>query len=126
MAGDPWPRGIEPSCPDLGVAEIRALVLAAPARLLADLGLRQASDAALLKLVAALPALARSDVDYARQRIRMDPSGWYEIEESLAALSTLQEAIWQECRLRLTYRRGDGATIERLVDPLGLVAKGRV
>ena len=39
-------------------------------------------------------------------------------------MTTLQEAIWQGRQLLLTYQRGDESTVERLVDPLGLVAKG--
>jgi len=127
-AGGGWSltEGYRTQLPGLSEAEVQALFLTGPARLLADLGLRQASEAALLKLLAALPAMARRDVVYARQRIHVDPAGWYEAEESVAALPALQEAIWQGRRLCLTYRRGDGATVERLVDPLGLVAKGRV
>src|SRR5215475_14475996 len=42
----------------LNQAEIQALFLATPPRLLADLGLGQAADAALIKLLAALPSMA--------------------------------------------------------------------
>jgi predicted DNA-binding transcriptional regulator YafY len=38
----------------------------------------------------------------------------------------LQEAVWQERRLRMVYQRGDESVVERVVDPLGLVAKGSV
>jgi predicted DNA-binding transcriptional regulator YafY len=41
-------------------------------------------------------------------------------------LPALHEAVWRECRVRLNYQRGDGTTVERVVDPLGLVAKGSV
>ncbi len=127
-AGGGWSlaEGYRARLPGLSDTEIQALFLAGPARLLADLGLRRASEAALLKLLAALPALARRDVEYARQRIHVDPAGWYESAESVAALPALQEAIWQGGQVAITYRRGDGATVERVVAPLGLVAKGRV
>ncbi len=110
----------------LNEAEIQALFLIKPARLLADLGLQQASEAALIKLLAALPSVSRRDAEYARQRVHVDPSGWNRPEEAVPCLPTLQEAVWQERRLQFTYRRGDGAAVERLVDPLGLVAKGSV
>lgn len=109
----------------LTAAELQTLFLPAPPHLLTDLGLRQAAEAALIKLLAALPALARHAAEFARQRIHVDAAGWYQSEESVPCLSTLQEAIWRERKLCLTYQRGDG-TVERLVDPLGLVAKGRV
>jgi len=108
----------------LNEAEIQALFLTRPARLLADLGLRSASEAALIKLLAALPSISRREAEYARQRIHVDVAGWHHTEEAVSCLPTLQEAVWQERKLLLTYQRGDSSTVERLVDPLGLVAKG--
>ena len=108
----------------LNQAEIQALFLTSPPRLLADLGLDKAADAALIKLLAALPAIARRGAEHASQRIHVDTGGWRQSEESVPLLPTLQAAIWQERKLRLAYERGDGASVERLVDPLGLVAKG--
>jgi predicted DNA-binding transcriptional regulator YafY len=110
----------------LTTAEIQTLVLARPSRLLADLGLHQAAEAALLKLLAALPDVVRRDAEYARQRIHVDPTGWNDSEENVTALPILQEAVWQERKLHLTYRRRDEAPVERTVNPLGLVAKGRI
>lgn len=106
-------------------AETQALFLTQPSRLLTDLGLHKASEAALIKLLAALPAMHRRDAEYARQRIHVDPAGWRHSEEAIPYLSTLQEAIWQERKLHFTYQREDTA-VERVVDPLGLVAKGSI
>src|SRR2546425_5019045 len=106
--------------------EIQALFLTGPARLLADLGLHQASEAALIKLLAALPSLSRRNAEYVRQRIYVDTAGWRNTEEAVPYLLTLQDAIWQERKLHFTYLRGDDTTVERLADPLGLVAKGSV
>jgi predicted DNA-binding transcriptional regulator YafY len=119
-------EGYRTNLTGLTSAEMQALLLAKPSRLLADLGLRQAADAALLKLLAALPAMSRRDAEYTRQRLHVDGAGWHEAAEAVPYLLPIQEAIWQERRLRLTYQRGDGATVERLADPLGLVAKGGV
>jgi len=111
----------------LNRAEIQALFLAGPSRLLADLGLEKASDAALIKLLAALPSGNRNDAQYIRQRIHIDISGWHRPEESIPCLPTIQEAIWHERKLLMTYNRGGGCDpVDRLVDPLGLVAKGSV
>jgi len=110
----------------LNEAEIQALFLATPPQLLADLGLHQAADAALIKLMAALPTISRRDAEFARQRIHVDGAGWLRAREAVPFLSTVQEALWQDRKLRLTYQRGDDSTDERLVDPLGLVAKGSI
>ncbi|HEX8186484.1 MAG TPA: YafY family protein, partial [Blastocatellia bacterium] len=104
--------------------EIQALFLVNPSRLLADLGLGKASDAALIKLRAALPSVSRDEAEYARQRIYVDLAGWNHSQETIPHLPALQEAIWRERKLRFTYERTGCDGVERLVDPLGLVAKG--
>jgi predicted DNA-binding transcriptional regulator YafY len=68
----------------------------------------------------------RRGAEYARQRIYIDVTGWSRTEEAVPLLHLLQEAIWQERRVLMTYPRGDCGATERLVDPLGLVAKGSV
>lgn len=110
----------------LNEPEVQALFLTQPTRVLDDLGLQQASEGALIKLLAGLPALARRDAEHSRQRIHIDVAGWRHSEENIAWLPVLQDAVWQERKLHLMYVRGDGVAVERLVDPLGLVAKGRV
>lgn len=108
----------------LSEAELQALFLAQPARVLNDLGLRQAAEAALIKLRAALPALARPDAEHARQRIHIDGAGWRQAREDVPFLPVIQEAVWQDRKLQLSYQRADDTAVERLVEPLGLVAKG--
>lgn len=105
--------------------EIQALFLTKPLRLLADLGLKKASDAAFIKLSAALPSAHRDNAEHARQRVHIDVTGWNHSRESIEFLPVLQEAVWQERKLKFTYERSGGCdAVERLVDPLGLVAKG--
>ncbi len=118
------PEGYRINLTGLSEGEIQSLFLATPARLLADLGLRQAAEGALIKLLAALPSVSRRDAEYARQRIHVDSAGWRRADEIVVSLPTLQEAIWRERKVRFTYQRSDGASAERLTDPLGLVAKG--
>lgn len=108
--------GLKPS-------EIQALFVTTPA--LADLGLDKAADTALVKLLAALPSIYRRDAEYVRQRIHIDVAGWHASGEDVSCLPVFQEAIWQERKLRILYKRGHEETfVERVVDPLGLVAKG--
>jgi predicted DNA-binding transcriptional regulator YafY len=110
----------------LNEAEIQSLFVTRPSRLLADLNLEKASEGALLKLLAALPPLHRRGAEHTRQRILVDVAGWSRSEESVPLLHVLQDAIWQERRVRMRYGRGECGSVERLVDPLGLVAKGSV
>ena len=109
----------------LNEAEIQSLFVTQPPKLLADLRLQKASEGALLKLLAALPAMYRQGAEQARRRIHVDTGGWSKHEEAVPLLPILQEAIWSERKLRFAYQRGPGCEpVEREVDPLGLVAKG--
>ena len=83
-------------------------------------------EGAFIKLLAALPALSRRDAVDIHQRIHIDAAGWDGFDEQAPWLSLLQEAIWQERKLFLSYRRRDESVIECLVDPLGLVAKASI
>ena len=110
----------------LNEAEVQSLFVTKPARLLADLNLEKAAEGALLKLLAALPAIYRRGAEYARQRIHVDVTGWSNADETVPLLHMLQEAVWQERKVRILYGRGECGASERLLDPLGLVAKGSV
>jgi predicted DNA-binding transcriptional regulator YafY len=110
----------------LNEAELQSLFVTKPTRLLADLNLDKAAEGALLKLLAALPSAYRRGVEHARQRIHVDVTGWTNADEATPLLHVLQEAVWQERRVRITYGRGVCGTTVRVVDPLGLVAKGSV
>lgn len=110
----------------LNADEIQALFFGRPDQLLSDLGLHQASEAAFIKLYASLPSASRPGAEHARQRLYIDSAGWRHSPEDITCLPALQEAIWQERKLRFSYERGDGNIAERIVDPLGLIAKGSV
>src|SRR5579863_122106 len=102
-------------------AEINTLFMSGAAGPLKDLGLGKAREDALLKLLAALPSVYRRHAELARQRIHLDAAGWFQQEEPVPLLPLLQEATWNDRRLRLTYLRGRDNTInQRLVDPYGL------
>lgn len=110
----------------LNEAEIQSLFVTKPSRLLADLNLEKAAKGALLKLLAALPAMYRRGAETARQRIYVDVAGWNRTEEAVPLLHVLQDAVWHERKLRMTYGGGGCGAVERIVEPLGLVAKGSV
>ncbi|MGH2516608.1 MAG: helix-turn-helix transcriptional regulator, partial [Ktedonobacterales bacterium] len=67
----------------LNEAEIQALFLTRPPRLLADLGLDKASEAALIKLLAAVPSVSRAGAEDIRQRLHVDVAGWGQPDESV-------------------------------------------
>ncbi|MBS1811394.1 MAG: YafY family transcriptional regulator [Acidobacteria bacterium] len=117
-------EGYRSNLTGLSEAEVQALFLSRPAGLLADLGLDKASEAGLIKLQASLPLPHQRDATFAQERIHVDLTGWNNAKEAVPLLPMLFEAVWNERRLQITYNRGDCDPVERLVDPLGLVAKG--
>ena len=110
----------------LSAAEIQSLFLARPPRLMADLGLKQEAEAALIKLQASLPAGARDEAEFARGRILVDSRGWRDSAESVVCLPVLLDALWRGRRVRFRYSRVLAEVSDRCGDPLGLVAKGSV
>ncbi len=106
--------------------EVAALFMGGPGGPLTDLGVGRALEAAWLKLSAALSLEQRRDAERVRARIHLDAAGWFQSPEPVPYLRVLQEAVWQDRRLDLHYRRADGSELERVVDPYGLVAKASV
>jgi predicted DNA-binding transcriptional regulator YafY len=104
--------------------EAMTVFVGATAHVLADLGLDTAADQAATKLLAALPASMRRDIEYARQRLLVDPLGWDQDDRGAVDpnLAACREGLWQERMLQMQYGRPPE---RRVVAPLGLVAKGR-
>jgi predicted DNA-binding transcriptional regulator YafY len=110
----------------LNESEVQALFVPRPSPLLDDLGLRKAAEGAFLKVLAAVPVLFRRNAEEVRQRIHLDAAGWDRLDEQAPWFSLLLEAVWQERKLVLRYRRRDESVMDYLVDPLGLVAKASI
>src|SRR5262252_7586024 len=70
----------------LNEAEIQALFLTRSPRVLEDLGLGKAAEAAFIKLFAAVPAAMRRDAESASRRIYVDGAGWNQNEETVPFL----------------------------------------
>jgi predicted DNA-binding transcriptional regulator YafY len=108
-------------------AELRSLVIASAPGVLADLGLGPAADRALIKLLAGLPEARRRAAEAARGYLYVDPSGWRRPEEAAPFLPTLELALRNGRQVAIEYERAfDPSIVARVVNPLGLVAKGSV
>ncbi len=119
-------EGYRTNLTGLKETEVRTLFMPGVVGPLSDLGVSKELEAALLKLLAALPSTHQRDVERTRQRLYMDAVGWYHSHEAVPFLQTLQTAVWQDRRVRLTYRKHNSEYTERVVDPLGLVAKAGI
>lgn len=93
----------------------------------AELGLGTVVAAARLKVMAALPPELRTRAGRVSERFHLDAPGWFQSYEELPHLALLAGAVWEAQRVLLTYRRSERAgSVERTVEPLGLVLKGGV
>jgi predicted DNA-binding transcriptional regulator YafY len=59
-----------------------------------------------------------------RRRLHVDADAWWASTTQLDAIAVVQDAVARDRKLAFRYRRASGEEVERLVDPLGLVAKG--
>ncbi|HEX3564563.1 MAG TPA: YafY family protein [Acidimicrobiales bacterium] len=83
--------------------------------------------AALRKLVQALPETFRADAESAASAVVLDPTSWgYDSAPPQAHLNVLQQATVDGFQVRLGYTARDRNESERMVHPLGLVAKRSV
>lgn len=81
---------------------------------------------ALHKIHGALPDLQRHAAEKARQRILLDHRKWYRPPQPSEVLATLRRAVWDDCIVEITYRDRYGTVTQRIIHPLGLVAKAGV
>lgn len=109
--------------PALDEAELRALLMAQP-RVIGDVRLAAAAERAMAKLMAALPVPMRARAALMRQRLYVDVTAWRGSTENVAMLPIVQDAVARDRRLSMKYRKAGREVVERVVDPLGLVAKG--
>jgi predicted DNA-binding transcriptional regulator YafY len=125
-AGGGWRllEGYETKLTGLTAPEIRALFFGRPPKVMADLGLGEAAEAAWIKLEAALPRAARQHAEFVHDRILVDPRRWREASESLESLPALLDALWRERELEFVYESALAEAGSRRVAPLGLVARG--
>lgn len=109
--------------PGLDEAELRAFLMAQP-RIIGNPRLAAAAERALGKLMAAMPEPLREQAASIRQRLYVDTAGWRGTTENLSMLPIVQEAVARDRKLAMQYKPAGRERAERVVDPLGLVAKG--
>jgi predicted DNA-binding transcriptional regulator YafY len=118
-------KGWRTKVPGLDEAELRALLMVQPGAL-GDPRLIAAAERAFGKLMAAMPGPMRSQAESIRARLHIDSTGWRPSREGISMLPIVQDAISRDSKLTFLYKRADGETAPRIVDPLGLVCKQTV
>jgi len=105
--------------------EAEALFLSGLPGPAAELGLGTVVAAARLKVLAALPTELRARASRLVERFHLDAAAWYHADEAVPYLGALSEAVWECQRVQIGYDRGD-KTVDRVLEPLGLVLKAGV
>ena len=105
--------------------EAEALFLSGLPGPAAELGLGTVVAAARLKVLAALPVELRARASRLVERFHLDAAAWYHADEPVPLLGPLSEAVWESQRIQIGYDRGD-KTVDRVLEPLGLVLKAGV
>lgn len=118
-------EGYRKALTQFGEDEIRALFIAGESPL-ADIGLADGRHRALEKLAGALPEAQRRAAQTMRSRIYVDQRRWRQTVQPREHLAALRRAIWDDRRVTLRYRDRNRKVTERVIDPLGLVAKAGV
>lgn len=82
------------------------------------------AKSALRKLVRALPETFRDEAEAAADAIVLDPAAWgASARVRPAMVDTLQDAVVRRRRVTITYTAWERESVERVVDPWGLVSK---
>ncbi|MEK4851207.1 YafY family protein [Paenibacillus sp. FSL H7-0756] len=115
-------EGYRNSLSGMNTKEIAALLVPADPAILRALGIQEEFSSAARKLQAAATRQPLTPFSFLSQRIHIDGAGWHSSGETYPCLPALQEALWENLRVSITYLRGEDAA-ERLVAPLGLVVK---
>ncbi|WP_317979085.1 helix-turn-helix transcriptional regulator [Paenibacillus glycanilyticus] len=108
----------------LKLEDTKALFILPAEQMLKDLGVEIKGLDIRQKLLASLPDSSKSEALHYMEKIYMDTGTWKPAEDKNKALLTIQKALWEDTRLKITYQKADGTSSERTVSPLGLVAKG--
>jgi predicted DNA-binding transcriptional regulator YafY len=107
----------------LHTPEVQALFIANNRAVLNDVGLNDAAEQLLLKLLAALPAAHHLTVDHIRQRLMIDPTWWWHDAQTPPFWDDLQQAVYEDRVIEATYERYQGDVVERVLEPYSLVNK---
>ncbi|KZE69000.1 transcriptional regulator [Fictibacillus phosphorivorans] len=105
--------------------EMKTLFLSPSFQLLSDLGFTKDWKEARQKLLATVPNALQTQANEMWNRIHIDTDTWRQSTQEVSSLTVLQQAIWEERKLQMSYEKGNKELSERIVEPLGLVAKGR-
>jgi len=110
----------------LKLQDMKALFILPSEQLLEDLGVQVNGGDLRSNLLASLPSSIKAEGRHYLEKLYVDTSTWKSSKEKSDVFLMVQKALWEDKKLSMTYQKTDGVLSERVVCPLGLVAKGSV
>ena len=110
----------------LNTLEVQSLFISRNNEALRDVGLGDAGERLLLKMLAALPNAQHSTVDHIRQRLMIDPTWWWHDSSISPFWEEIQQAVYEDRLIKAEYENIDGEIRERILAPYSLVCKSSV
>jgi len=110
----------------LNTLEVQSLFVANNNEALRDVGLGDAGERLLLKLLAALPNTQHSTADHIRQRLMIDPTWWWHDASISPFWDDIQKAVYEDRLIEVEYENFDGKITQRTLAPYSLVCKSSV
>lgn len=110
----------------LNTLEVQSLFVSSNNDALRDVGLGDAGERLLLKLLAALPNTQHSTADHIRQRLMIDPTWWWHDASISPFWDDIQKAVYEDRLIEVEYENFDGKITQRLLAPYSLVCKSSV
>jgi predicted DNA-binding transcriptional regulator YafY len=110
----------------LNTLEVQSLFVSHNNEALRDVGLGDAGERLLLKLLAALPTGQHSTAEHIRQRLMIDPTWWWHDASISPFWEEIQRAVYEDRLIQATYENFDGEIAERTLAPYSLVCKSSV
>ena len=110
----------------LNTLEVQSLFVTQNNEALRDVGLGDAGERLILKLLAALPKTHHSTADHIRQRLLIDPAWWWRETSISPFWEEIQRAVFEDRMITVKYENYEGIIAERTLAPYSLVCKSSV
>ncbi|MGI8316355.1 helix-turn-helix transcriptional regulator [Halobacillus mangrovi] len=104
--------------------ELQLLFLPPADKILTDLDIDISSKEVKNKLLLSLPEPSRQQAKSLWERVYVDMGTWKNTQTDItAAMDTLHDAVMNEQKAKIFYKKANGVEKESMIQPLGLVAK---
>lgn len=107
----------------LSKQQVISLFMSSEAGPLADIGMERNVKDGMLKLFHSLPSVQQNEIERMQQRLYIDPVGWFNFGDTSDYLGELQDAVWQDRQVKMSYQPHYKAPYDLCVDAYAIVSK---